>query len=182
MFQLGMYTWQWNKQYHVLTCFLCTLYCRPISVVGTFLREAISTPKLTVMTTKAMVNHTTDMVFGISGIGSCFFCGVVFSWRVLFLWQVQIPSYCLRRVSFYLCRTVPEHTAQIPLRYVGIHNRQFLIDRLRDCIRVLIIYVGIVKSTYHLNDSCTKSQLNLLYFAKAAERLPRAPQNHNTHL
>jgi hypothetical protein len=58
-----------------------------------------------------------------------------------------------------LCRTVPEHTAQIPLRYVGIHYRQFLIERLRDCIRVLIIYVGIVKSTYHLNDSCTKSQL-----------------------
>jgi len=35
---------------------------------STFLREAISTPKLTLMTTKAMVNHTTDMVFGTSGI------------------------------------------------------------------------------------------------------------------
>jgi hypothetical protein len=36
--------------------------------VGTFLREAKSKPTLTLMTTKAMVNHTTDMVFGMFGI------------------------------------------------------------------------------------------------------------------
>jgi hypothetical protein len=69
--------------------------------------------------------------------------------------------FVLRRVSFYAGLSRMEHTAQIPLRYVGIHYRQFLIERLRDCIRVLIIYVGIVKSTY-LNDSCTKSQLIVL--------------------